>query len=108
MNVRTFTVKSPNVGLLQQNDGAAWMLDIQNEDGNHIEALLPDLTRYPVIIDDEPYGDTNALSRVFNMSPYNHYECLLHCNGVTTIADTVVVRNSLLDDEVLHRISFGV
>lgn len=105
---RTFTVKTSSVIVESPIDGETQRITIRREDGTCIQALFPDLNRYSVIVDGEPIFDANAVSRMLAMSPYNHYECLLHTNGDTTIVDTIVIRNSLLDDDVLHRINFGV
>ena len=106
MNDNSFTVNSPNVDI--SCDGGVWFLKIHNEDYTSIRAKFPDLNFYPVLVDGEAGIDTKSLSRIFRMSPYNYYECELHCIGDTVIVDNVVVKNSLLDGEILHRISFGV
>lgn len=106
MNDNVFIVKSPNVSLSRDiND---WVLDIHTEDYSNIRARFPDLNCYPVILDGDAGTDTDTISRIFRMSSYNYYECVLHRIGDTNIVDTIVVRNSLLDGEILHRISFGV
>jgi len=105
---QTFTVKTSNIILESPIDGEKRRITIRCEDGTSIQALFPDLNRYSVIVDDEPIFDSNAISRMLTMSPYNHYECLLRSNGETIIVNTIVIRNSLLGDEVLHRINFGM
>ena len=106
MNDNSFTVKSPNISL--SRDGDIWSLNIHTEDYTTIQARFPDLNFCTVLLDGEAGTDTDTIARIFRMSPYNYYDCELHRMGDTVVVNTVVVRNSLLDGEVLHRISFGV
>jgi hypothetical protein len=106
MDNDSFTVKSSNISLSRVGD--IWSLNIHTEDYTTIQARFPDLNCYPVLVDGDVGVDADTIARIFRMSPYNYYDCELHRMGDTVIVNTVVVRNSLLDGEVLHRISFGV
>jgi hypothetical protein len=106
MDNNCFTVKSSNITL--SCDGDIWSLNIHTEDYTTIQARFPDLNCYPVLVDGDVGTDAHTLSRIFTMSPYNYYDCELHRMGDTIVVGSVVVRNRLLDGEVLHRISFGV
>lgn len=82
-----------------------WTLSIQKEDFVIIQASFPSLSHYTVLIDGEPILGMDTISRLFSMSPYNYYECELHWVGDSLLVDAIVVRNSLLDGDVVHCVS---
>lgn len=82
-----------------------WCLEIQNEQMEKIVAVFPNLNDYVILIDGEPIIGNDTVSRVFSMSAYNIYECVLWKTPHNLIVDSIVVKNSLLDGEVVHHIS---
>lgn len=81
-----------------------WTLSIQTEDYTITQAKFPNLSNYVVLVDGEAIVGHDTLARIFSMSPYNFYECVLWKVGDVLTVDSIVVKNSLLDNDVVHHI----
>ena len=83
-----------------------WTLEIQDENHRLVKARFPSFNSYAVLIDGEPSVDSGTIRQVFSLSPYNNYDCVLwNARDGHLIVDSIVVRNSLLDGDVVHHIS---
>ena len=90
-----------------------WVVSIQDENWSKLMASFPRLDQYVILLDGEPVDSFSTVSRVFSMSPYNHFDCFLVRENVGCdrehpqwrwTVETIVVTNSLLGGVVVHRI----
>ena len=91
--------------LLLMNVTSSYASDrTQTEDYTITQAKFPNLSNYVVLVDGEAIVGHDTVSRIFSMSPYNFYECVLWKVGDALTVDSIVVKNSLLDNDVVHHI----